>query len=141
MINDRILQLIEIKCNGNKRAFAKQIGVPATSIDNVVGSRKSKPNFDLLERILSSFEDIDANWLMLGKEKEETESDEKNKIQRSLDPDLISKMLDEMKALNEKIADQAKAIGMLEAENKYIKKMSSPGNKESAEDAGCAAVG
>lgn len=30
MINDRILQLIEIKCSGNKRAFAKQIGVPAS---------------------------------------------------------------------------------------------------------------
>lgn len=71
MINDRILQLIEIKSNGNKRAFAQRVGVAASSIDNVVGSRKSKPNFDLLEKILSSFEDVDANWLMLGKEKED----------------------------------------------------------------------
>ena len=68
MINERILQLIEIKYKGNKRAFAKRIGVSPSSIDNVVGSRKSKPNFDMLEKILSSFDDVDADWLMLGKE-------------------------------------------------------------------------
>lgn len=139
MINERIQQLIEKECKGNKRAFAQRVGISPSSIENVVGTRGGKPSFDLLEKILLAFENVDANWLILGKEK--TEAIEPRKIQKDLDPDLISKMLDEMKALNEKIADQAKAIGMLEAENKYIKKMSSPGSKESAEDAGCAAVG
>lgn len=114
MINDRILQLIEIKSNGNKRAFAQRIGVASSSIDNVVGSRQSKPNFDLLEKILSSFEDVDANWLMLGKGKEEWEQDSTSIAQSSSthasEAEFFKALADERK---EEIQNKEKEIARL----------------------------
>ena len=67
MIKDRIMELIETKCGGNKRAFAQMVGLSPSSVENVVGSRGGEPGFEFLEKILSSFEDVDANWLILGK--------------------------------------------------------------------------
>ena len=67
MIQERIRQLIDILTNGNKRAFATRIGVSPTVIENIVGQRSGKPGAALLEKILCSFENVDALWLITGK--------------------------------------------------------------------------
>ena len=65
-INERIIELIRL-CSNNKRQFAFRIGVSPTVVENIVGERQSKPGFEILEKIINSFEDINTNWLMTGK--------------------------------------------------------------------------
>lgn len=65
-INDRLELLIrELGLNDN--SFSRSIGLGAsTSINNITGGRKSKPSYQLLEKILTKYKTIDANWLMKG---------------------------------------------------------------------------
>jgi transcriptional regulator with XRE-family HTH domain len=46
--------------------FAERIGVQRSSISHVLSGR-NKPSIDFLEKILNTFPDIDANWLITGK--------------------------------------------------------------------------
>ena len=43
-INERMNHIIKELYGGNKRAFANAIGVSATVIENVVGTRQGKPS-------------------------------------------------------------------------------------------------
>lgn len=65
-INERIdLVIKEMKMN--KNSFSHRIGLTsATTINNIVGGRLSKPSFEILESILKTFPSIDANWLVAG---------------------------------------------------------------------------
>lgn len=65
-ISERISQLIENKCNRNKRKFSEKIGFAPQVISNIVSGRKSKPSFDVLNSILSTFDDINSDWLLTG---------------------------------------------------------------------------
>ncbi len=66
-INDRMQQIADYFCEGNKAAFANKLGIAPTSISNYLGKqRASKPSADLLEKIVNSLE-IDAMWLLTGK--------------------------------------------------------------------------
>lgn len=65
-INERIMQLVDFKANKNQKKFAEMINFAPQVISNIVSGRKSKPSFDVLNAILSSFVDIDANWLITG---------------------------------------------------------------------------
>lgn len=68
-INDRMQQIADYFCEGNKAAFAKRIGIAPTSISNYLGKqRASKPSADLLEKIVNSLE-VDAMWLLTGRGK------------------------------------------------------------------------
>jgi len=73
-INDRIQYLITSK-GLNKRSFARKIGVDSTKIQNIVKGRnvgtkdapeykKNPPSYDIIIRILTTFNDIDAYWLL-----------------------------------------------------------------------------
>ena len=50
-VNDRLQQVIDVLYGGNKRAFSTAIGVNPTVIENIVGSRKGKPSYDVLFKI------------------------------------------------------------------------------------------
>lgn len=64
-INDRISDLIyQLQMNPN--SFADTIGVKGTVIYNIIKGRRSKPSFDLLQKILVTFNTINANWLLQG---------------------------------------------------------------------------
>ena len=65
-INERILYLIDNKTNKNKRKFAEMIGFAPQVISNIVSGRKSNPSYDVIYSILSTFDDINANWLLTG---------------------------------------------------------------------------
>lgn len=54
---------------GNKRAFAKAVGISPTVVENIVGTRKGKPSYDVLEKVCSNA-NISAEWLLFGKEKD-----------------------------------------------------------------------
>lgn len=67
-INDRIEAIIKERFNGNKAAFARKIGYPATSLSSYIGKqRRSKPGVDMLAKIVTNI-DVDARWLLIGEE-------------------------------------------------------------------------
>lgn len=65
-INERILYIIENQCDNNQKKFANLIGFAPQVVYNIVSGRKSKPSFDVLNAIISSFVDIDSEWLLTG---------------------------------------------------------------------------
>ncbi len=64
-INERFALIIKELYNGNKRAFAKAAGLSATVVENVVGSRRGKPSYDVLERLCANA-NISPDWLITG---------------------------------------------------------------------------
>ena len=65
-INERFEAIIQVLFMGNKRAFAHHVGISPTVVENVVGTRKGKPSFDVLEKVCANA-NISAEWLLLGK--------------------------------------------------------------------------
>lgn len=66
-INDRFEAIIKILFAGNKRAFANAVGISPTVVENVVGSRKGKPSYDVLKKVCLNA-NISAEWLLFGTE-------------------------------------------------------------------------
>ena len=65
-INERFDKIIKDLYNGNKKAFAQKVGVSPTVIENVVGSRKGNPSYQVLEKICANA-NISAEWLLTGR--------------------------------------------------------------------------
>lgn len=68
-INERFETIIRILFNGNKRAFAKTVGISPTVVENIVGTRKGKPSYDVLEKVCANT-NISAEWLLFGTAKD-----------------------------------------------------------------------
>lgn len=65
-INDRIDKLIRA-LGYNKTKFAHALGYNYnTIIESIVGKRQSKPGFDFLNALLTTFPSVNADWLMIG---------------------------------------------------------------------------
>ncbi|MCG8697581.1 MAG: helix-turn-helix transcriptional regulator [Bacteroidales bacterium] len=64
------LELLMSKYNLTPAKFAEKIGVQRSSISHIISGR-NKPSYDFILKILNTFEDIDALWLLTGKEVEE----------------------------------------------------------------------
>jgi transcriptional regulator with XRE-family HTH domain len=64
-INDRISDLIT-QLDLNPNSFADAIGVKGTVIYNILKGRKSKPSFEVLQKIILAYQTINANWLLNG---------------------------------------------------------------------------
>lgn len=62
-INQRIKRLIDEKFNGNKRAFAGEVGISPTVVENIVGTRQGKPSFDVVQKIYAKA-NIRLEWLI-----------------------------------------------------------------------------
>jgi hypothetical protein len=67
-VNDRIAALISA-LGMNNNSFSVAVKVAAPVIYNIVdpAGRRSKPSFEVLEKILLSFDNINLEWLLLGK--------------------------------------------------------------------------
>jgi len=65
MINDRIAYLIETLGITNNR-FSESINVNPTVVHNIIKGRRSKPSYDLLEKILDKYEEVNSEWLLRG---------------------------------------------------------------------------
>ena len=118
-INERMNHIIKELYGGNKRAFANAIGVSATVIENVVGTRQGKPSYDVLEKVCANA-NISAEWLLM----ERGEMLYNSTSQTQYTPYFI-----------EKIAEQAEEIGKLKEQVKLL------GTQQSAApDAICADV-
>lgn len=77
-INDRMEQLVNELFNGNKSAFAKAIGLPATGLSNYIGNaRRSKPSVDMVAKIAANLH-VDAYWLLTGEHQPPATEEEAN---------------------------------------------------------------
>lgn len=63
-INNRVQQIMQEKGLTNA-AFADAIGVNRSSISQLLSCR-NKPSLDFLDKLLRTFKDVDANWLLKG---------------------------------------------------------------------------
>ena len=68
-INERFGLIIKTLFNGNQKAFSDTVGVAPTVVQNVVGSRKGKPSFDVIQKILIAIANLNADWLITGRGK------------------------------------------------------------------------
>jgi hypothetical protein len=66
-VHERINLLIEHFAKGNKTAFAKEVGTLPSVMASIVGGRMSKPSFELLEKIMLRYPEINGSWLLAGR--------------------------------------------------------------------------
>ena len=64
-MKDRLVQLLEREQLSSSR-FADIIGVQRSSVSHIVSGRNN-PSFDFLQKTLSAFPGLRAEWLLLGK--------------------------------------------------------------------------
>ena len=112
-VNDRILHLIENQLGGNKKKFAERIGFAPQVVFNIVSGRKSKPSFDVLEAIISSFDEISPEWLLTGK----------GAMLRGQSAPEVAPPPSEpaFPGFIEKIEELSVKVGRLEAENEHLR--------------------
>jgi hypothetical protein len=65
-IADRLNQLVDHFCKGNKTAFGRAADIQSGVLAGIVGGRGSKPGFELLQRILTAYSTVEPNWLLFG---------------------------------------------------------------------------
>jgi len=65
-VNQRIEQLVEHFCHGNKSAFAKAIGISSQGLGEIIGGRQSAPSFAALQKIAVAYPSVSVHWLVLG---------------------------------------------------------------------------
>jgi len=65
MINDRIYKLIKV-LEMNPTSFSDSIEVSVTVIFNIIKGRRSKPSYDLILKMLKTYDRLNAEWLMKG---------------------------------------------------------------------------
>ena len=111
-VNDRILYLIDSKLGGNKKKFAERIGFAPQVVFNIVSGRKSKPSFDVLEAIISSFDEISPEWLLTGKGAMLRDQSAPEVAPPPSEP-AFPGFIEEIKSLSVK-------VGRLEAENEHL---------------------
>lgn len=58
-------EVLKVKFNLNNSTFGDMIGTSDTVIRYIITNR-NKPSFDILKKILHTFENINAEWLLLG---------------------------------------------------------------------------
>lgn len=64
-VNQRVKKIIDDLYFGNKRAFSIAVGVSATVIENIVGSRLGNPSFEVLSKMYANA-NINLEWLFAG---------------------------------------------------------------------------
>lgn len=63
-INDRIQNIID-KEGHTIATFAKKIGVPWTTVKNIISGRNA-PSYDIMVKIINAVDWVDANYLVMG---------------------------------------------------------------------------
>lgn len=85
-VNDRILSIVNELFNGNISSFARAVNVKQPTLNTILGERKSKPSFDIIQSIINaSALNISSIWLITGKgsmlkSAEEPQSEKKNPL-------------------------------------------------------------
>lgn len=65
-INERFEKIINDIYSGNKRSFSLSVGISPTVVENIVGQRRGKPSYDVIEKVCANA-NINPEWLILEK--------------------------------------------------------------------------
>lgn len=65
-VNERIKEIVDEYFNGNVSEFERTSNIKPSTIKNIIGGRKTKPSYDILENILRNNVQISAEWLITG---------------------------------------------------------------------------
>lgn len=63
-ITDRIKHILDSEGH-TVSTFARKLGISWTSANNIVSGRNA-PNYETIVKIIEGFDNIDANWLVMG---------------------------------------------------------------------------
>lgn len=77
LIQDRVRMIIKAN-NLSASEFADEIGVKRSNLSHVLNGR-NKPGLDFLSKIVSSFPNVDAAWLLTGEQSKPIEKVEEKK--------------------------------------------------------------
>jgi hypothetical protein len=66
-INHRIIELINRLADGKQKVFANEIDISPSTISTIVGTRGTKPGWEVLNAIVSRYENVNSDWLLRGK--------------------------------------------------------------------------
>lgn len=72
-MTDRIKQILEHK-KLTASQFSNMIGVQPSSLSHILSGR-NKPSLDFIQKILKTFPEIDADWLLFGEKSKSSHSD------------------------------------------------------------------
>ncbi|RZJ93195.1 MAG: hypothetical protein EOO60_05435 [Hymenobacter sp.] len=65
-VHDRINQLVDYFCQGNKAAFGRRADIQSGVLAGIVGGRKNKPSFEVMQRLLTAYPNVSPTWLLFG---------------------------------------------------------------------------
>lgn len=66
-VGQRITLLIDYYCGGSEKRFAESLGVSPAVINNYTnGKQQSKPGFDMLHKICTTYPQVQIEWLISG---------------------------------------------------------------------------
>ena len=83
---DRIQLILKSK-NLSSSQFADEIQVQRSSISHILSGR-NKPSLDLIKKILSTYSEVNADWLIFGKGQMVKQEKADQKINEQIKPDL-----------------------------------------------------
>jgi hypothetical protein len=66
-VHNRIDQLVSHFCKGNKAAFGRGADIQSGVLAGIIGGRKNKPSFDVLQKLLIAYPTVEPNWLLFGR--------------------------------------------------------------------------
>lgn len=66
-MHDRIAQMVDHFCKGNKTAFGRGADIQSGVLAGIIGGRKNKPSFEVLQKILTGYSDVSPDWLLFGR--------------------------------------------------------------------------
>lgn len=121
-INERYLRIANELYGGNKSALSKSIGVSPTVVENILGTRKGNPGFDVLQKTIYANANINPEWLMTG-QGEMLKSEKSLTATTPTKPSTLVKednpLLDYLQNENKELKEE---ISTLNAENKALNK-------------------
>lgn len=101
----------------NQRSFAKEVGFSYSTLNKYCNRKSNTIDFELVNRILSHFSDINASWLVVGDGNMTLDFEETNQhIER------IDRLVDTITMLQGALNDKDARIKQLETELANLKK-------------------
>ena len=101
----------------NQRSFAKEVGFSYSTLNKYCNRKSNTIDFELVNRILSHFSDINASWLVVGDGNITLDFEETNQhIER------IDRLVDTITMLQGALNDKDARIKQLEIELANLKK-------------------
>lgn len=124
-VNDRILSIVNELFNGNISSFARAVNVKQPTLNTILGERKSKPSFDIIQSIINaSALNISSIWLITGEGSMlKSESSSQGAQQSSSDYTLIAELKKEISALKDE-------NNQLKGENKILRELAGLGERK-----------